>query len=98
MEKKVNIAMQILPQSTKVDSYKIIDEAIEVIKNSGIKYQVCPFETVMEGSYDEILDIAKKAQEKCFEKGAEELIVNFKIQRRKDRDVTIEDKIAKYKY
>ena len=85
MENIVNVAMQILPKAKEIDSCEIIDKAIDVIKKSGIKYQVCPFETVMEGTYDEIMEIAKMAQDKCFEIGAEEIIVNFKIQRRFSR-------------
>ena len=50
--KQVNIAVQILPFSKTLDSYSVVDKAIEVIANSGIKYRVTPFETVMEGNYE----------------------------------------------
>ncbi len=55
------------------------------------------FETVMEGGYEEILAVVKKAQTACFEAGAEELLVNIKMQVRKDGSVTIEEKTGKYK-
>ncbi|MCK5822400.1 MAG: MTH1187 family thiamine-binding protein [Bacteroidales bacterium] len=96
MPKKVNIAVQVLPKSTNNDTYKIVDKAIEVIQKSGIKYRVCPFETVMEGDYDEIMGIIKQIQEACFEAGSEEVITNIKIQNRKKSDVTIEGKMNKY--
>ena len=96
MKNKVNVAIQILPKSEEKDTYQIIDKAIEVIKESGIKYLVCPFETVLEGPYDEIMKVIEKVQQTCFDNGADELIVNIKIQNRKDSDVTIEEKMGKY--
>lgn len=96
MKNKVNIALQVLPQSKTKNSYAIVDKAIEVIHNSGIKYQVCPFETVMEGSYDEIMEVVKKVQEICYTEGAEKMMTYIKIQSNAENDVTIEDKMEKY--
>ena len=45
MNKTVNIALQILPSSKTINPYKLVDKAIEVIANSGLKYRVTPFET-----------------------------------------------------
>jgi len=97
MDHKINLALQIIPKSDKHDLYTLVDKAIEVIQKSGLKYEVCPFETVMEGGYEEILAVVKKAQKACFEAGAEELLVNIKMQVRKDGSVTIEEKTGKYK-
>ncbi len=94
--KQVNIALQILPQSNTKDTYTIVDEAIALIRDSGLKYQVTPFETVMEGDYDRIMKLVKEIQIKCYESGAEGIIANLKIQSRKNSDVTIEDKMHKY--
>ena len=97
MDHKINLALQIIPKSDKHDLYTLVDKAIEVIQKSGLKYEVCPFETVMEGGYEEILAVVKKAQTACFEAGAEELLINIKMQVRKDGSVTIEEKTGKYK-
>lgn len=93
----VNIAIQVLPKSKVKHEYDIVDEAIDIIKESGIKFQVCPFETVMEGKYDELMEVVKKVQEKCFNAGADELIINLKLQVRNKSDVTIDEKMEKYK-
>ena len=97
MDHKINLALQIIPKSDKHYLYTLVDKAIEVIQKSGLKYEVCPFETVMEGGYEEILAVVKKAQTACFEAGAEELLINIKMQVRKDGSVTIEEKTGKYK-
>jgi Uncharacterized conserved protein len=95
MKNTVNIALQILPSSKTIHPYTLVDKAIEVIANSGLRYQVTPFETVMEGTYDEIMEIVKKAQEACYEAGADSLMTYVKVQTAK-QDVSIEDKIGKY--
>ena len=74
-----------------------MDKAIEVIKQSGVKYEVTPFETVMEGPEDELMKIAKNAQEAVLTAGAEELLVYYRIQNRKGGDVIISEKTGKYK-
>ena len=98
MNPKINLALQVLPKSDTVKNvYDIVDKAIEVIQKSGLKYVVCPFETVIEGTYDEVMAVVKKAQDACFEFGATEVITNIKIQRAKERDVFIDDKLEKYR-
>jgi len=96
MKNYVNIALQVLPTSKTKESYDLVDDAIKVIHESGLKYQVCPFETAIEGPYDEIMNLVQKVQEVCFNKGADELMVYIKIQNRKDSKVTIEEKMKKY--
>lgn len=94
--KQVNIALQILPTSKNVHPYDIVDKAIEVIAESGLKYLVTPFETVMEGEYAKIMEVIEKAQLACYEAGADSLMTYVKIQTNANKDVTINDKIGKY--
>jgi len=95
MNKTVNIALQILPSSKSIHPYLLVDKAIEVIAASGLRYKVTPFETVMEGSYDEIMNVVKLAQEACYKAGAESLMTYVKIQSSQN-DVSIDDKMEKY--
>lgn len=95
MTHTVNMALQVLPRSSKYGTYELVDKAIEVIQKSGIKYKVCPFETVMEGNYDELMKIVKEIHEALYANGTETMLVNIKIQTA-NKDVTIEDKMEKY--
>jgi len=96
MSHKINLALQIIPQVATEKVYAVVDEAIAVIKASGVKYRVCPFETVMEGTYDELMEVVRQTQEVCFKAGASQLLVYIKMQIRKDQDVTMEEKTGKY--
>jgi uncharacterized protein YqgV (UPF0045/DUF77 family) len=42
------------------------------------------------------MQVVEMAQQACFDAGADELLVNIKIQRKKNQDVFMEDKTAKY--
>ncbi len=93
----INLAIQIIPKSTTVDMYKLIDIAIDEIAKSGLKYLVCPFETVVEGEYEVVMDLVKRVQDVCIKSGADEIIVNLKIHRSAGKDLYFEDKIEKFR-
>jgi len=98
MKNIINLGIQIVPKSKLIDSYWLVDQAIEVIQKSGVKHVVTPFETVMEGTQDELMEIAKEAQQAVLDAGADEVLVYYRMQIRKDMDVSIEDKTGKYQY
>ena len=93
----INLGIQIVPKSKNQDTYALVDRAIDVIAAAGIKYEVTPFETVMEGPEDQVLAIAKKAQEAVLAAGAEEILVYYRMQIRAGRHVTMDEKVKKYK-
>jgi len=96
MNNQINMSIQVIPFTRKADQYDIVDRAIDVIKESGVTYRVCPFETVLEGQYDILIDLIKKIQEACFTYGAYEVLTNIRIQARKNGNVSIEEKMYKY--
>lgn len=93
---QVNVAVQVLPVSKTKETYDIVDCAIAEIKKSGVKHVVTPFETVMEGEYDVLMDVVKGVQNICYSAGAEKVMCYIKIQSDAYNTVTIEDKIGKY--
>ena len=95
--KTINLGIQIVPKSKTHEAYALVDKAIEVIQQSGLKYEVTPFETVMEGPEEDLMRVAREAQEAVLAAGAEEVLVYYRIQIRKGGDVTISEKTGKYK-
>lgn len=93
----VNLGFQVIPKTKGDDSYEIVDKAIEVVQQAGVKYEVGPMETVMEGELDKLIEIVKKAQEACITAGASEVMTYIKIHYRPEGAVTIDEKIAKYR-
>ncbi len=98
MNHNVNLAIQVLPlQKSQHEAYAIIDKVIELITSTGMKYVVCPFETVVEGPYEQIKSLLDDVQTVCFEAGADSLLINMKLHVSKVKDMAIDDKIGKYK-
>lgn len=91
----VNVSLQVLPSVPEEDIYPVVDKVIEMIQQSGVKYVVGPMETTMEGEFDTLMEIVKKAQTVCCEAGAKRVISVVKIDYRPE-GVTIEEKIGKY--
>ncbi len=94
--KIINMALQVLPQAQGVNSYDLVDKAIEIIQASGLKYKVCPFETVIEGTFDEVMNVVKNVHLALEKHGTETLMTYIKIQSNFSSNVSIEDKMEKY--
>ncbi len=92
----VNLSIQVIPKVADKDTYRVVDLAINVIKESGVKYIVGPMETTMEGKLDQLLEIVKEVQEVCVKAGAERVLSVVKIDYH-PLGVTIEEKIGKYR-
>ena len=96
MKNNINLALQVLPQTDSIHPYCVVDKAIEVIRDSGLTYKVCPFETVIEGDWDEVMTVVKKVHEVCYSNGTNHMMTYIKIQTDKNDDVRISDKMEKY--
>lgn len=92
----VNVGFQVLPKVAGGNAYPVVDKAIEVVQQSGVKYEVGAMETVMEGELDELIEIVKKAQEACIKAGASEVMTYVKIHYRPE-GVSMDEKLVKYR-
>jgi uncharacterized protein (TIGR00106 family) len=92
----INVSFQVIPAVPLQDIYSVVDRAIEVVARSGVKYEVGPMETTMEGELDELLEIVKKAQQACIEAGAGRVLTIIKIDYAPG-GVTMQEKIGKYR-
>jgi uncharacterized protein YqgV (UPF0045/DUF77 family) len=74
------VSIQIIPKTKNgEDTIPFIDEAIQVIINSGVKYQVNPLETTMEGELTELLKVIEKMNQRMIELGCPSVISQIKI-------------------
>lgn len=92
----VNASIQIVPIVQDKHPYEWVDEAIHVIEQSGIKHEVGPFATVIEGKYDEVMKVINAINEYLLQKECAEWISNIQLQIRSKGDITGNEKTEKY--
>ena len=93
-----SVAIQSLPSVMDDDELcRIVDEVIAYIASTGYKYVVGPFETTIEGPYDELMDIVKECQHIAIKAGAPAVAAYIKVSYKPEGEVlSIEKKIGKY--
>lgn len=94
-----SIAIQVLPEAPNDQELcRIVDEVIAYLAGTGLRYEVGPFETTLEGeSYDQLMEIAKECQHVAVRAGAPKVSAYIKVVYRPEGEVlTIDQKIGKY--
>jgi uncharacterized protein (TIGR00106 family) len=93
----INASIQIVPVVQDRHPYEWVDEAIAVIQQSGIKYEVGAFNTVLEGRYEDVMKVIDDVNEFLYFKGCNEWISNVQIQIRSNGDITANEKTDKFR-
>lgn len=74
------LSIQILPKTPGgEDVIPYVDRAIQVIQESGVKYEVHPLETTMEGELQELLTIVEQMNRTMIEMGSPNVISQIKL-------------------
>ena len=86
-----SVAIQVLPSAENDQELcRIVDEVIAYIAGTGLRYEVGPFETTIEGDdYDQLMDIVKECQHVAVRAGV--------VYRPEGEILSIDQKIGKYK-
>jgi uncharacterized protein (TIGR00106 family) len=91
------LSIQVIPKTpNNEDSYAYVDRAIEVIQCSGVKHQVNPLDTTMEGELDELLKVVKEMHEALTEAGSPSVISQIKIAHN-PQGISMDKLTAKYR-
>ncbi|RWR13620.1 MTH1187 family thiamine-binding protein [Siminovitchia fortis] len=74
------VSIQIIPKTKNgEDVIPYVDEAIKVIQEAGVKYEVHPLETTMEGEFSELMEVIRRMNERMIEIGSSNVISQVKI-------------------
>ena len=92
------VAIQVLPEAKDDEELiRVVDEVIAYIKSTGLNCYVGPFETAIEGDYDELMDIVKECQHIAIRAGAPSVAAYIKVTYKPEGEVlTIERKVTKH--
>lgn len=92
-----SVAIQVLPAVEGEEVIRVVDEVIAYIKSTGLNCFVGPFETAIEGDFDQLMEIVKNCQLICIKAGAPSVMSYVKIQYKPEGGVwSIEKKVAKH--
>lgn len=91
----ISAELTIIPIGTSGTSLsKYVAVAVAALDESGIKYQLSGMGTLLEAENpDELFDAIKIAHEAVFKEGMDRVVTSVKIDDRRDRDRTMEDKV-----
>lgn len=74
------VSIQIIPKTANgEDVIPYVDEAISIIHDSGVKYEVHPLETTMEGELSQLFTIIEKMNQRMIEIGSRNVISQIKV-------------------
>ncbi|HAW70667.1 MAG TPA: hypothetical protein DHD79_12275 [Firmicutes bacterium] len=95
---KSAMSIQVLPvtDAGKDEVFRLVDRAIEKIKESGLTYMVGPFETTVEGDLERLFILARQAHETVVKESGGRVFTYMKIVTAPDLGTSAE-KVDKYR-
>ncbi len=91
------VEISFVPIGVGTSLSRYIARVIRNIEKSGLKYQLTPMGTIVEGEWDEISKLIDYSHNLIFEMGIERIITNIKIDYRLDKKSSMQDKIDSVK-
>lgn len=88
------LEISVVPVGTESPSFSsVVSQALKEAQRNGIKYEVSPTSTVMEGNLPALLDIAQKMHKAAFYGNTQRVVTNISIDERRDKDLHMEDAV-----
>lgn len=79
-------------ESTSISSF--IAQACREAQRNGIKFDVTPTSTVMEGDLPALMNVAQQMHQAAFQGGSQRVVTNISIDERRDKDLSMERTVA----
>ena len=90
------LEISIVPVGTDSPSFSSqVTDAVRIIEEKDLKYEVTPTSTVLEGDIDDLWEVAKEIHQKAFELGPERIVTTINIDHRTDKHMDMDQQIDK---
>ncbi|SFJ86661.1 MTH1187 family thiamine-binding protein [Thermoflavimicrobium dichotomicum] len=84
------LEISVIPVGTQSPSFSSsVTDAIRVIEEKGLNYQVTPTATIIEGEIDQLMDVAKSIHQNALTNGVNRVITQMSIDHRTDKDLNM---------
>lgn len=81
-----------VPVATVLHPYEWVDQVLEIIKQSGLSYEVGPFSTSIEGSYLAVSELIDRINEYLITEQCEEWLLQVQWHIRANENITANEK------
>ena len=88
----INASIQMVPVATVLHPYEWVDQVLEIIKQSGLPYEVGPFCTSVEGSYLAVSELIDRINEYLITHQCEEWLLQVQWHIRANENITANEK------
>lgn len=86
--------ISLIPIGTKSSSFSsCVVNAVKIIEEKGLKYQVTPTATIIEGEVDQLMDTAKAIHQNAITNGTDRVVTNISIDERVDKPISMEQQV-----
>lgn len=87
--------IKVVPVGTDSTSYSDLVTACcqAVSRMPGIKLQVTPTSTIIQGQLDQVFDAARRIHEAAFQNGVQRALTTISIDERRDKEMNIEEMV-----
>jgi len=72
---------------------KYVAGVLDVVRESGLEYQLTPMATIVEGEVREILELVEKMHNSAFSEDVVRVATTVKIDERRDKPLTMDGKV-----
>ncbi len=86
------VEFSIVPIGVGTSLSEYIAEVLKLVEESGLPYKINPMGTCVEGDWKDVMALIKKCHRIVMKK-ADRVIINIKIDDRKDKPLHLDDKI-----
>lgn len=92
----INASIQVVPITKAEEAFPVIDQAIALIQQSGLKYTVGAFATELEGEYNDVHALLKQISDFCYSQTDLQFLVYTKLHLSGGQDILAADKTGKF--
>lgn len=87
------VEFSLIPMDVGQSLSKYVAQALEVVEKSGLNYRITPMGTIVEGEWDEVMDVIKRAHNGLLE-SAPRVYTRIVIDDRKGESGRLDKKVA----
>jgi len=85
--------ISVIPLGTSSTSVSpFVADCVKALEEEGLKYEVTPMGTQVEGDLEALFEVARKMHEAPFRRGALRVVTTLKIDDRRDKPLSLEGK------